>query len=793
MKLLQNTLQAFLASIAYSGVYGANTSLRTPLPPQTSAAHRELTDFDCTLLIKVTDWENSEDTYDVECATGDAILPFTTVPAEVQSLFDAGELQSGDDILRTSSAVISAEGELMIPAGASISIEHTYEEERMRRRRMQVSGEKKVVALRINGADVSTTSSTSKLSDEIFGTDGDLFNLRKGYEQCSYNELTMEPFIGTTSNGVSIPDGVSEVTITNTVSGANNGDIRNAAVAAGDAYLGQMNAQFNYVMLCIPPGTSGGWIAYAYINWYLSVYNDRWCEYPSGQMHELGHNIGLAHAGEGSGQYSDQSGMMGYSYSQDEGPVMCFNAAKNFQMKWFLDKTTSLTAGDINWEGNVKGLSHYGDNSVPGEVIIYIPNGGSDHYYVSYNRRYGINSGTVEGGDQVLIHRRGGSNPYEYEQSWLVKKLNAGESFSVTFGGVSTPISFESVDGESAYVKIGNGFPEDDTNSPSVVMSSAPSIALSDSPSQGNPGPSPDGPWFIDLADSPSPYVLAGVLYATYIATETTKHEVMTFAGDCATPVENVFGITSTTFSLGGSMLIDAELDIDIDAVIANEDIYTGDATSGVAVFCVEASVWSGSNKVVAHDTVYTASVSVVEGFFILQDVTLFEEMPTEIDDIDIGYEGEVDVYECDPDTLDVITPIALAAGEQLTVCVENLADTTHVDSILKMDLIQTSAQTSSGIEIVFKVIENGAVDSGNAALIDSGCDDALGICYASVVLIDAFFQSGETTYLNVEGEAILGSAKEEEEDGAFSLTVDLQSCTGSGLIGMLNRAIFGK
>ncbi len=35
-------------------------------------------------------------------------------------------------------------------------------------------------------------------------------------------------------------------------------------------------------------------------------------------------NLGFGHSGEGTAQYADQSGMMGYrySYSLDEGPVM---------------------------------------------------------------------------------------------------------------------------------------------------------------------------------------------------------------------------------------------------------------------------------------------------------------------------------------------------------------------------------------------------------------------------------------------------------------------------------------
>jgi hypothetical protein len=82
---------------------------------------------------------------------------------------------------------------------------------------------------------------------------------------------------------------------------------------------------FDSWMYCLPPGTMSG-IAYAFINSWMSVYSNEWCNYPSGQMHELGHNFGYAHSNEGTTNYGDQSGMMGYSYSQDEGPV-----SKSFQ------------------------------------------------------------------------------------------------------------------------------------------------------------------------------------------------------------------------------------------------------------------------------------------------------------------------------------------------------------------------------------------------------------------------------------------------------------------------------
>ena len=46
------------------------------------------------------------------------------------------------------------------------------------------------------------------------------------------------------------------------------------------------------------------------VNHWFSWFNDVWCTYASVQIHEIGHNLGLSHAGEGSSEYADQSGMM---------------------------------------------------------------------------------------------------------------------------------------------------------------------------------------------------------------------------------------------------------------------------------------------------------------------------------------------------------------------------------------------------------------------------------------------------------------------------------------------------
>ena len=53
-----------------------------------------------------------------------------------------------------------------------------------------------------------------------------------------------------------------------------------------------------------------------YISTLSFINSDR----PSAQVHEVGHNLNFAHSNEGGATYEDQTGMMGYSYSQDEGP-----------------------------------------------------------------------------------------------------------------------------------------------------------------------------------------------------------------------------------------------------------------------------------------------------------------------------------------------------------------------------------------------------------------------------------------------------------------------------------------
>jgi hypothetical protein len=142
---------------------------------------------------------------------------------------------------------------------------------------------------------------------------------------------------------------------------------------------------------------------------------------------------------------------MGYSYSSDEGPVMCFNGPKNWQLGWYADRHIDVLDNG-SWTGNVYGLSAYSASS-PGDAIV-VRISASPNIYVSYNRKDGINSGTVEGGDQLLVHTKAAAT-YQYGESTLVAKLSSGDFATVS----DNTIRFLSSGGDYAVVQIGDSQP----------------------------------------------------------------------------------------------------------------------------------------------------------------------------------------------------------------------------------------------------------------------------------------------------------------------------------------------
>jgi len=147
--------------------------------------------------------------------------------------------------------------------------------------------------------------------------------------------------------------------------------------------------------------------------------NNEECKHLSHYIHEIGHNLGLNHSGKNGVSLSDKSDYMGYSYDSVRWPLMCFNAAKNWQLGWYKDKTIEL----INisncgpWKGRLYGYVDYPSVEEDGYVIIKV-----NDIYIQFNKiKEDINKDMIEDANlMVFTNSTSGFGP----QSWSLGSLN---------------------------------------------------------------------------------------------------------------------------------------------------------------------------------------------------------------------------------------------------------------------------------------------------------------------------------------------------------------------------------
>ena len=270
----------------------------------------------CTLLQRVVDYEGKgSEEFFWDCALdAEAIGPGNGTFVNIEGIdIQAYRPNSGESTF-FAPGIRLANGKARVPEHANPVFDRLTDTNEFvedakpgKTRRRLDTGEKTLLVLRVLSNDSINTQSAQEISDGVFGTYGDAVTLKSQYAACSNDQLHFEP----ASHAQTTESGVYEAYIDMNVIGADDEDVTNAAVASAASVMGNLN-QFDHVMVCVPPGT-GSWVAWAYINHWLSVYNDDWCTSPSAGMHELGHNMNLGHSGESS-IYDDQTGMMGYSY-----------------------------------------------------------------------------------------------------------------------------------------------------------------------------------------------------------------------------------------------------------------------------------------------------------------------------------------------------------------------------------------------------------------------------------------------------------------------------------------------
>jgi hypothetical protein len=168
-------------------------------------------------------------------------------------------------------------------------------------------GNKTLFILRVATNDSVPTYNLDQLQQHIMGSSNDTSSpsLRGQYYACSFGQLN---FVYAGGQTVYIDAPVASFA---------------SAAALGDAAIYKLSVLRNIalasdiadkMMIIMPPGTAGAWLSNAGVNYWRSTFNDKWGMSLSANMHEMGHNLGFLHSGEGTVDpdltYGDRTGYM---------------------------------------------------------------------------------------------------------------------------------------------------------------------------------------------------------------------------------------------------------------------------------------------------------------------------------------------------------------------------------------------------------------------------------------------------------------------------------------------------
>ncbi|KAL3805806.1 hypothetical protein HJC23_007767 [Cyclotella cryptica] len=367
---------------------------------------------------------------------------------------------------------------VVIPPG-NIVLKDSYVR---RNERLTYEGQKPVLVVRVidkNGLAVPEDANT--ISDKVFGTNGDTSTMSSQFDACSFHKLEIVwRHGGSIRKQLSAP-GVLEVNIGVSLGDSDSGTVRTAMVIAAQEKLGfDLPGPFHHVMFVLEGCyyQDCGWAAYGV------------------QMHEIGHNLNLAHSGGIDKQtYSDHTCLMGNPLYSDDVAKMCYNPAKSFQLAkagaWYSEDHAiswdSGKSGGSSWAGRIIGAAEYDVNSASFPIAIKLITGSSRDLFVGFNQRaVGPNADNQQASDQVTIIEAG--NGYDYAQSYLQATLASGQTQSfpnwrgsnhaltVTVNEINTAVS-----PGYAYIKIAFG-PQPQPSQKPIRQSQSPTRKITGPP-----------------------------------------------------------------------------------------------------------------------------------------------------------------------------------------------------------------------------------------------------------------------------------------------------------------------
>ena len=298
---------------------------------------------DCTIYVvagtSTNRGNNADETFVCELETDDADgISGHSFPIELpegnkqlREKLSKGELVSGATKFSQNPNVELSEGVMRVPPGVTISLN----KKRVDRKLAVVTGSKPILVVRVNATDYDVADNAEEVSDNIFGTYGDPNNLASQMKDCSANQLEI-----TNTYSVDISDklaapGVINVNLNIPLEESTTAQVRNAITDAVQTKLGfNLPGPFQHVMYvirgCFPNNCP--YAAYAYVNSWLSLYQRGYYKMTAVQVHEVGHNLNLAHSGMGGGPYSDHTCMVSTLFLDI---IICMNNLISWQCPLF--------------------------------------------------------------------------------------------------------------------------------------------------------------------------------------------------------------------------------------------------------------------------------------------------------------------------------------------------------------------------------------------------------------------------------------------------------------------------
>mmetsp|Transcript_5060 Transcript_5060/g.8686 ORF Transcript_5060/g.8686 Transcript_5060/m.8686 type:complete len:814 (+) Transcript_5060:20-2461(+) len=325
--------------------------------------------------------------------------------------------------------------------------------EHPQRRLNRLKGVKKLLVIRMTDSEGREPPGDAVYySNKFFGTSGDTETPKAQIYGCSNGAMELSPDFGSDLNDKMTADGVLDVTIKSSLKKISTEDAWPLAQKEAEDILGcklPYGCGADHVAFLMEDCHKGGcgWAAYAYIDWWPSVFVKDYGAHPAVVTHELGHNLNMAHSGwTGASrlvQYADHSCAMGNPYFTDYHDKICFNPAKNFQIAnsgaWYDEKyviTLNMNSDTPYRELRFVGVAEYdkvaqydSETNEDIAVVVKLETGSAVDFFVGFNRKTGQNSHNKLASDEVTIIEAG-ANGESYAQSWFTAGLAQGESYS---------------------------------------------------------------------------------------------------------------------------------------------------------------------------------------------------------------------------------------------------------------------------------------------------------------------------------------------------------------------------